>query len=99
MADALATRHAMVGLAKLGHAAIISHEEVVTLLLVRLALSALRKVALLYHLVVMREDGRNVDAVGARHAVVALVARYCVQVVYVFGNVQEELVFLLAYRL
>ena len=67
----------MISLPQLGYSPVISYKEVVALFCIRLALSALWQVSFLYHLVVMREDGRNVDAVGARHAVVVLVAKKC----------------------
>ena len=85
----------MVCLAQTRHAAVVSYEEGAALASILRVLKMSRHVALLDALVVVGEDGRYVDAVGAGHAVVALVARNGLEVVDVLRYLHEEPVLLL----
>ena len=66
----------MVCLAQLGYATVISHQERTARLAVVLVLLVLGYVTLVDALVVVKQDGRYIDAIGTRHAIFAVVARY-----------------------
>ena len=72
---ALPATDAVVGLPETRHAAVVPHQERPTRLTVTLALRRGDDVALVHTLVVMQQHRRDVDAIGARHAVLAVVAR------------------------
>ena len=74
VADALAALDAMTGLPKLGHTAVVADEEGAAGFLVVLCLLALGHVAFVHTFIIMYKDGRNVQPVWARHAIVAVVA-------------------------
>ena len=78
MLVALLAADAMVCLAQFWHAAVIAYEIGAPVLNVfRVVCAPVGHVAVVYALVEMAENGRNVDAVWTRHAIVALIARYC----------------------
>ena len=71
---ALPATDAVVGLPETRHAAVVPHQERPTRLTVTLALRRGDDVALVHTLVVMQQHRRNVNAVGTRHAILAVVA-------------------------
>ena len=77
MAYAFATFDAMICLTKLGHAAVVANEEGSSCLLIVLSLLALWHIARIHAFIIMYEDGWNVEAIRARHAVIAVVAVDC----------------------
>ena len=60
--------------------------------------SPLRHVAFVHALVIMQQYARDVDAVGARHAVLAIVAWNGGILEHQFGGIQQELVLFLSER-
>ena len=91
MMVALSAPDAMVGLAQLGHTTVITHQEGTASLAVVLVLTAFWHIAFVHALVVVQQDGRNVYAIGARHAILAIVARNCGILLYEFGGIEQEL--------
>ncbi len=97
MGHTMAATDAMAGLAKLGNGAVVADEEGPTatpvlgiaLALLRIALYV-GQVAVLNTFIIMREDGRDVQPVGAGHTVVALVAGNGIEVIDVLGYLHEE---------
>ena len=73
---ALATTGAAVGLAETGNTAVIAYQEGAACLAVILVLAVLRHVALVDAAVVVQQDGWNIQPIGARHTVFAVVARH-----------------------
>ena len=74
MAYAFAALNAMVGLAKLWHTAVVTNKEGTTCFLVVLCLLAFRNISGVDTFVIVNKDGRNVEAIGARHTIFAVVA-------------------------
>lgn len=72
--DALAAGDAVAGLAKLGHSAVVANEEGTSCLTVVFGLLALWHISLVHALVVVHEDGWDVESIRTRHAVFAVVA-------------------------
>jgi hypothetical protein len=64
----------MTGLPQFGHSAVIAHKESTTGLAVVLCLLILRHISLVYTFIVMYKDGRNINAIRARHTVLTVVA-------------------------
>ena len=83
MLNTLTATYAVIGLSETWNAAVIAYEEGSPLLEIFRIFTVSGHVAFLYALVVMGEDGWNIDAVRTWHAVVALVAWYGLEVVYV----------------
>ena len=73
---ALAATGATVGLAETGNTAVIAYQEGAACLAVILVLAVLRHVALVDAAVVVQQDGWNIQPIGARHTVFAVVARH-----------------------
>lgn len=73
---ALAATGAAVGLAETGNTAVIAYQEGAACLAVILVLAVLRHVALVDAAVVVQQDGWNIQSIGARHTVFAVVARH-----------------------
>ena len=71
MAHALVAAYTVVGLAELGHGAVITHEEGTTHVGIALVLTALGDVALVDTLVVVEQYGGYIESVGTRHAILA----------------------------
>ena len=90
----------MVCLAQFRHAPVVTNQEgSAGTAIVGILLALVRHVALLDTLVVVREDGRNVQTIRTRHAVVALVARDGLQIIDILCNLHQEQVFLFRQRL
>ena len=88
---ALSAPDAVVGLAQFGHTAVVSHQEGTACLAVVLVLAAFGHIALVHTLVVVQQDGRNVYAIGAGHAILAIVARNSWILLYELCCIEEEL--------
>ena len=73
---ALAATGATICLAETGDTTVIAYQESTACLAVILVLVALRYVALVDAAVVVQQDGWNIQPIGARHAVFAVVARH-----------------------
>ena len=73
---ALAASGAMVSLTQCRDCAVIADQIRTACLAVVLGFAAVCDIPFIHAFVVMQEDGRDVDAVRARHAVFAVVARY-----------------------
>ena len=81
MRIALAAAYAMAGLAQPGHTAVIADKECTTGLPVMPVALAAGHVPLIDALVVVEQDSGDVQPVGTRHAILAVVARivrYCI---------------------
>ena len=72
--DALAALDAVVGLAEFGHTAVVADEECSTSLCVVRRLLTLWHVAFVHAFIIMYKYGRDVEAIRARHTIVAVVA-------------------------
>ena len=75
MLHTLAATGAVVGLPQLRHRTIVAYQIGAPHLFISLVLAALWHIALVDALVIMQQYSRNVDSVGARHAILAVVAR------------------------
>ena len=75
MQNTLATTDAVVGLAQFGNSAVVPHEEGATCLTIVLCLLIFRHIPLVHTFIIMHENGRDVESVRTRHAVLAVVAR------------------------
>lgn len=71
---ALIAAYTVTRLAKSGHGPVIADKECSPGLGVILVLTVLRHIPLVHALVVVKKYGRNIDTVGAWHAVLAVVA-------------------------
>ena len=74
---ALVASDAMAGLAETGHTAVITYEERTTGTAVVLILTVTGHIPLVDTFIIMQQDGRNVDAVRARHTILTVVAGDC----------------------
>lgn len=66
----------MVGLPQFGYTSVISYEKSTACFPIILILAAFRHISFIDTFIVMYQDGRNVNSIRARHAVLAVVARY-----------------------
>ena len=73
----LATSDASVGLSELRNSPVVAHEICPSGLLITFGFNALRNFSLIHAFVVMQKDCRDVDSIGARHAVFAVIAWNC----------------------
>ena len=91
MLHALAATDAVVGLPELGHSTVVAHQEGAASLPIVGVLAAFGHIALVDALVVVEQDGRNINAVGAGHAILAVVAGNRGVLLDQLGRVEEEL--------
>ena len=98
MRIALLTPDAVGCLAQLRHAAVVAYQEGAACLGVVGVELALRHVAFVHAFVVVEQYPRNVDAIGARHAVLAVVAWDGGVFEHQLGGIEQELLFLLGER-
>lgn len=66
----------MVGLPQFGYTSVISYEKSTACFPIILILAAFRHISFIDTFIVMYQYGRNVNSIRARHAVLAVVARY-----------------------
>ena len=95
MAHALVASYAVVGLAQLGYGAVVAHEEGATHLGITFVLAALGDVAFVDTLVVVEQDGRDIEAIGTGHTVLTVVAGDGGVLGDELGRIVEKLVLLL----
>lgn len=93
------TAYAVIGLTQTGHATVVAHKECLTRLAIVFGLSAFGHIALVDTLVVVRKDAGNVEAVGARHAILTVVAGHGGILHHDVGRIVEKLHFLVGKRL
>ena len=91
----VASRRLWVGLAQLGHGAVVAHEEGAAHLGIALVLTALGDVAFVDALVVVEQYGRDIESVGTGHTVLAVVAGNGGILGNELGGIVEKLVLLL----
>ena len=94
MLHALAAADAVVGLAQFGHAAVIADKEGLASAGIVGVIAVSGEVTLGNALVVVGEYARNVDAIGARHAVLAVVAGNGVVAHNLVGDAIEKVLLL-----
>ncbi len=94
MLHTLAAPDAVVGLTQLGHAAVIANEEGLAGAGVIRVVAVAGEITLGDTLVVVGEHTGDIDAIGARHAVLAVVARDGVVAHNLVGNAIEEVLLL-----
>ena len=99
MRHTLAAPDTMVSLTQTRHAPVVTHKESLPLFAVFWILLVGRHISLTNHLVIMYEHAGNINAVRARHTVIALITGNILLIVDILRNLQQELILLLGDRL